>query len=119
MILAKSRIGGLAGGTVPSLVRAPEGDLDPAVLASYANQNVTHQGWDVDTGDSSAGSNFASISAALVAGLTTRIIAGDRDIVILFHDIHSRTADNILAYMTIIETVTQSLGNFSVVYEKL
>ena len=122
LIRAKQRIAGLQGGSVPGLVRAPYGLTNSAVLATYALQSLEHKHWDVDTTDSTPGSNFASISAALVAGLVSEISAGNTDITILFHDIHSKTADNLatpaVGYLSLIES-TLALAGFVPQFEKL
>lgn len=99
MILAKARIAGLVGGSVPNLVRAPTGATNAAVLQTYANQSLTHKLWDIDTGDSASGATGASINVAVINGMNSRLDAGDADIVILFHDIKGVTADNLLTYL--------------------
>ncbi len=119
LIRAKSRIAGLAGGAVPPYVRAVEGVVNAAVLATYADQGLVHKLWDVDSGDSTPGADFASISAQLTTQLTAEVLSGNTDIVILFHDIHARTADNMAAYIALINQLIPTLGNYTVEYEKL
>lgn len=64
-------------------------------------------------------SNFASISAAVESGVRSQVQGRSRDMVILFHDTHSRTADNINSYLDLIEDRITGEGNFPVVSKEL
>lgn len=118
LIRAKAFIAGLPGGSVPTYVRAPEGVFNGTVLATYAAQNLTHKGWDVDSEDSQGGATFASIKTQLTSALQTQLALGDRDIVVLFHDVKGVTAGNLVAYLQLIKTTVASAG-FPVQFAKL
>jgi peptidoglycan/xylan/chitin deacetylase (PgdA/CDA1 family) len=112
LILAKARIASLPG-PVPTYVRPPGGARNPAVLASYSATQLDMKLWDVPTGDDVMGATFSSISTTLTQNLTSAILGGDSDIVILFHDIHAHTADNLgtaNGYIKLIQDVCATLG---------
>jgi peptidoglycan/xylan/chitin deacetylase (PgdA/CDA1 family) len=113
MIRAKARIAGLPGGSVPIYVRPPGGEYNSAVLASYAATQLTMKLWDVASGDDLVGANFSSITAQLNAQLNAAFNQGKTDIVILFHDIHSYTAQNLgtpNGYIKQISDIAQAAG---------
>jgi len=118
LIVAKARIAGLAGGYVPTLVRAPTGATNAAVLQSYANQGLTHRGWDLDSTDSASGATMGSINVNVWQGMESRLAAGDNDIVVLFHDIKSLTADNLPTYIWNIRNTAKN-ANCSVLFAKM
>jgi peptidoglycan/xylan/chitin deacetylase (PgdA/CDA1 family) len=105
LIRAKARISSLSGGSVPIYVRAPGGATNTAVLQTYASQNLTHKLWDLDSADSSGGATLGSVNLAVINGMHSRLNQGDTDIVILFHDIKSVTADNLATYLWNIRAV--------------
>ncbi|MEM6819890.1 MAG: polysaccharide deacetylase family protein [Pseudomonadota bacterium] len=113
MIRAKAYLAGVPGGSVPVYVRAPFGLRDSDVDTVYAEVGLQHVFWDVDTGDSTSSSNFASITAQLATQLVGELLSFNFDINILFHDIHSRTADNTGipgGYIWQIDNIVRNLG---------
>ena len=114
LIRAKARIAALNGGSVPTMVRAVELRTNPKVFDTYERQNLVHKGIDVDSKDSRSGRTVASISAALAAGIASELAQGNRKIVVLFHDIHGITADNLELYLGEIAAAVALSGNFTV-----
>jgi len=120
MIQAKSRIAGLPGPT-PPYVRPPYGAWNNAVLQAYQATQLEMKLWDAKSFDDESDATFESISTHLEAELRARINGGDRDIIVLFHDVHSRTADNLgtpNGYIQQIRDVAASLG-YTVSFAKL
>lgn len=119
LIRAKARIASLQGqgGANPEYVRAPFGKRDPATLLTYADYGLAHKHWHVDSGDT-ATTNPAVISAVLEAQILAQLAVGNRDIVVLFHDVHGHTASNIGTFVAEIQALVVAQGFIPVFRKK-
>ncbi len=98
MIRAKARIQRLTG-SVPLYVRPTYGERNRTVKAVYEQQNLKMILWDIVSGDSTGSPSVDDVNRNIDEGMEQCIAAGKEQIVILFHDINSKTALNLEEYL--------------------
>ncbi|MFT4928014.1 MAG: YD repeat-containing protein [Phenylobacterium sp.] len=119
LIRAKERIKNLIGGSVPTLVRPPEGEFNAAVSRVYAEQGLTNVLWDMSTEDDVKLKSPERVDAAIKLGIKTNIALGKTRIVILMHDIHGNTANNMHRYLKTIRDAVVAQGYYKAVFTQL
>jgi peptidoglycan/xylan/chitin deacetylase (PgdA/CDA1 family) len=109
MIRAKKRIQTLAG-SFPLYVRPTYGERDETVEATYRRQNLKMILWDIDSGDNTGSPGVDVVNQNIHEGMQRCIAAGKTQLVILFHDINSQTAQNLEEYLGNICIAARNLG---------
>jgi peptidoglycan/xylan/chitin deacetylase (PgdA/CDA1 family) len=109
MIRAKARILKLTG-RVPRYVRPTYGERNRTVQAVYSRQQLKMVLWDVVSGDSRGSPSVDEVNDNIRKGMCRCIAQGKTQVVILFHDINSRTAANLEEYIATICISARDLG---------
>jgi len=109
MIRAKARIRKLAG-REPLYVRPTYGERNRTVKAAYRWQRLKMILWDIDTGDNTGSPSVDQVNLNIDDGMRRCVAAGKKQVVILFHDINSRTALNLEEYIGNIRISARRLG---------
>lgn len=109
MIQAKVRIYGLTG-RVPAYVRPTYGERNETVKAVYERQALGMILWDIDSGDNTGSPPVDTVNQNIHEGIERCLAAGKSQLVILFHDINSRTAENLEEYLANICIAARRLG---------
>jgi peptidoglycan/xylan/chitin deacetylase (PgdA/CDA1 family) len=118
LIRAKAKLKALTGRT-PLLVRPPQGNHNPAVLATYARVGLGIKLWNVDSKDTQSCSTFICLEEALIKAIQGSIDSQQPPInlTILFHDTKSVTANNLEKLIKVTEDAVQHRGR-NIKYEK-
>jgi peptidoglycan/xylan/chitin deacetylase (PgdA/CDA1 family) len=109
MIRAKARIRKLVD-SEPLYVRPTYGERNRTVEAVYRRQNLKMILWDVDSGDNTGSPGVDIVNQNIHKGIERCVAAGKKQLVILFHDINSRTAGNLEEYLGNICISAKKLG---------
>ena len=109
MIRAKARIRRLAGSDC-LYVRPTYGQRNVATRAVYRRQGLKMILWDIDSKDNTGSPSVDDVNRNIQEGMRTCLAAGKNQIVILFHDINSRTALNLEEYLANICIAARELG---------
>lgn len=118
MIRAKARIQQVTG-LVPKFVRAVEGRWNDACTTVYSSQALDHVFWNVNSQDNTidpqTGAPYTEdkVKQFLKSDTTVRVQAGEKDLVILLHDINANggTASRLSGYMEIIAKAVVQAGH--------
>lgn len=113
MIQAKARISGLTG-RIPVYVRPTYGERNDAVRAVYERQALKMILWDIDSGDNTGSPPVDTVNQNIHEGIERCVAAGKSELVILFHDINSRTAENLEEYLANVCIAARRLGKTAV-----
>ena len=109
MIQAKARISELTG-SIPAYVRPTYGERNHAVRAAYERQALKMILWDIDSGDNTGSPPVDTVNRSIHEGIERCIAAGKSELIILFHDINSRTAENLEEYLANLCIAARRLG---------
>lgn len=109
MIQAKARISDLTG-HIPAYVRPTYGERNDAVRAVYERQALKMILWDIDSGDNTGSPPVDSVNQNIHEGIERCIATGKSELIILFHDINSRTAENLEEYLANVCIAARKLG---------
>jgi len=113
MIRAKARIRKLTGSD-PLYVRPTYGQRNHTVNAVYRRQDLRMILWDIDSGDNTGSPSVDAVNQNIHKGMERCIAAGKKHLVILFHDINSRTAENLEEHLGNICISARKLGKTAV-----
>lgn len=97
-------------GADPKYVRPPFGRHNSAVRAEYRRQNLNMIMWDIESRDAYTGSTEESINTRLRSEINRLLDRGDRNLVILFHDIHPITSQP-ASLNRFIQTIKDTIDN--------
>ncbi len=97
-------------GTIPEFVRPPGGNFNEEVTKVYNHFGLKNILWDVDSNDARKDATIQSIKEALNAGVKQAIDEKKKEIIILFHDIKTITANNLPDFMQEIANTANSKG---------
>lgn len=97
-------------GAYPKYVRPPFGRHNSAVRAEYQRQGLNMIMWDVESRDAYPGSTEESINTRLQNQINDLLDNGDRNLVILFHDIHPITSQP-ASLNRFIQTIKDTIDN--------
>jgi peptidoglycan/xylan/chitin deacetylase (PgdA/CDA1 family) len=109
LIRAKAKIHGLTG-SVPLYVRPTYGERNSRVTDTYERQGLQMILWDIDSGDNLGSSSVDIVNQNIDEGMRRCVAAGKGQVVVLFHDINSRTTDNLEEYLGNICISAKRLG---------
>jgi len=109
MIRAKARIRKLTG-SESLYVRPTYGERNRTVRAVYRRQHLKMILWDIDSADNIGSPSVDVVNFNIDKGMRRCVAAGKKQIVILFHDINSRTALNLEEYLGNICISARKLG---------
>jgi peptidoglycan/xylan/chitin deacetylase (PgdA/CDA1 family) len=110
MVRAKQSLKAITG-TDPAFVRATFGYTNAACMSVYQTRSLKHIYWDIDSTDTAAGANKASVSAALKTKTEEKLAAGVTELIYLFHDIKLVTAQSLDAFIGVISTTVSGKGH--------
>lgn len=110
---AKDFIAGLSGSHTAQYVRPVEGTLGNAsqrqqVLSTYSNKGLKCILWDVDSRDS-WGYSVSQVRAHLRREIQSQLRANERQMIVLFHDLNTKTNRNLGSY---IATIDQAVRDY-------
>jgi peptidoglycan/xylan/chitin deacetylase (PgdA/CDA1 family) len=110
MLRAKQSLKAISGAE-PAFVRATYGITNQACMNVYQARNLSHIYWDVDSKDTAANANKASVSATLKAETEAKLAAGVTRLIYLFHDTKLVTAQSLEAFIGVIDTAVRGKGH--------
>lgn len=98
-----------ANANIPRWVRPPAGEYNSSVLSIYSEKNLDMVLWDIDTEDYKADAPNGVLTR-IDTEVTRQLNAGKTELVVLFHDIQTNTANNLDDYLDKIEEVINREG---------
>jgi peptidoglycan/xylan/chitin deacetylase (PgdA/CDA1 family) len=113
MIRAKARLKKLTGREC-LYVRPTYGERNRTVIGAYRRQGLKMILWDIDSADNTGSPSVDGVNFNLYEGMRRCVNADLKQIVILFHDINSRTALNLEEYLGNICISARKLGKTAV-----
>ena len=99
-------------GSDPCYVRPPFGEYNRAVRQRYADYDLNMILWHIDSRDSTSSYDSQDIERHLRSRVSKLVARGQRQLIILFHDIdqHTYRDDNLLNYLKAIEETINAHG---------
>lgn len=97
-------------GDYPLYVRPPFGRHNAAVRAEYERQGLNMIMWDIESRDAYPGSTEDSINTRIRDEVNRLLNRGDRNLVVLFHDIHPITSQT-ASLNRFIQTIKDTIDN--------
>lgn len=113
MIRAKARLKKLTGREC-LYVRPTYGERNRTVRGAYRRQSLKMILWDIDSADNTGSPSVDGVNFNLYEGMRRCVNADLKQIIILFHDINSRTALNLEEYLGNICISARKLGKTAV-----
>ncbi len=113
MIRARARVKKLTGRDC-LYVRPTYGERNRSVRSTYRRQGLKMILWDIDSADNTGSPSVDGVNFNLYEGMRRCVNADLKQIIILFHDINSRTALNLEEYLGNICISARKLGKTAV-----